>query len=299
MLTHGPAVAAPVVVEVDGSADGLHVVDYAAQQAERSGTRLVLARAYRGYGTSPRETSWSRDQAGRDLRTALAHVRRQVGFRVWVDTVAREGTRHEVLAQLSRTARLIVVPRGRARGPQRLVAAHGDLVLASATWCPLVVVPRTWKPATAPTAVAVGIDGTELSWEAVGHAFAAASRLGAELIVVHAETGPASPVSRHDELAWASAADLTIAETLAGWQEQYPEVKVERVHSAEPATLALTRCSARAGLLVLGIHPGRNHLVADPVAREALAAATNPVVLVRHTVTAVELARHAHAAGRL
>lgn len=299
MRTHAPAVPVPVVVEVDGSADDLHVVDYATQEAQRSGTGLVLARAYRGYGTSPRETSWSRDQAGRDLRTALGHVRRQVGFRIPVDTVAREGTRHEVLAQLSRTARLVVVPRGRARGPQRLVAAHGDLVLASATWCPLVVVPRTWKPTSAQTAVAVGIDGTELSWEAVGHAFAAAARLGSELIVVHAETGPTRPVRRHDELAWASTAELTVAETLAGWQEQYPEVKVERVLSAEPATLALTRCSARAGLLVLGIHPGRNHLVADPVAREALAAATSPVVLVRHTVTAVELARHAHAAGRL
>jgi hypothetical protein len=287
------------VVEVDGTADGLHIVDYATREAELAGTGLVLARPYRGYGTAPRETSWSRDQAGRELRTAQGHVRRQVGFKIPVQTVAREGNRHEVLTQLSRTARLLVVPRRRARGPQRLIAAHGDLVLGAGAWCPLVVVPRTWKPATAPTSVAVGVDGTELSWEAVGHAFATASRLGATLIVVHAETGPARPVTPRAERAWASAAGLTIAETLAGWQEQYPEVKVERMLSAEPATLALTRCSVRAGLLVLGIHRGRNRLVTDPVAREALAAATSPVVLVRHTVTALELARHNHAVVRL
>jgi nucleotide-binding universal stress UspA family protein len=289
-----PAPVAPVVVEVDGSADVLRVVDYAIREAELAGTGLVLVRAYRGYGPVPRDTTWSRDQAERELRSALAHVRRQIGFRIPVSTVSREGVRHEVLAQLSRTARVLVVPRRRARGPQRLVAAHGDMVLANATWCPLVVIPRTWKPATAPAAVAVGIDGTELSWEAVGHAFSAASRLAAKLIVVHAATPPAWD----DGPDWASAAGLTIAETLAGWQEQYPEVRVERVLSSQPATLALTRCSIHAGLLVLGIHPGRDRLVTDPVAREALAAATSPVVLVRHTVTAVELAGHAHAASR-
>jgi Universal stress protein family len=287
------SVAAPVVVEVDGSADVLRVVDYATREAELAGTGLVLVRAYRGFGPVPRDTTWSRDQAERELRAALSHVRRQTGFRIPVSTVSREGVRHEVLAQLSRTARVLVVPRRRARGPQRLIAAHGDLLLATATWCPLVVVPRTWKPVSAPAAVAVGIDGTALSWEAVGHAFSAASRLGAKLVVVHAATGA---VSRLDELAWASAAELTVAETLAGWQEQYPEVRVERVISSEPATLALARCSIHAGLLVLGMHPGRNRLVADPVAREALAAATSPVVLVRHTVTAVELDRHNHSA---
>ena len=288
---------APVVVEVDGSADGLHVVDYATQEAERTGAGLVLVRAYRGYGSDCRETAWSRDQAGRDLRAAQAHVRRQVGFGVPVRIVAREGGRHEVLTQVSRMARSLVVPRRRVRGPQRLVAAHRDLLLGSVSWAPLVVVPRTWKPATS-RAVAVGVDGTELSWEALGHAFAAAARLETDLVVVHAHPGPRHPVGRDAELSWAGAAELTVAETLAGWQQDYPDVKVERMLSAEPAALALARSSARAALLVLGVHPGRNQLVTDPVAREALAAATCPVVLVRHTVSAVELARHARATAR-
>src|SRR4029450_9042712 len=47
-----PPSPAPFVVEGGGSADDLHVVDYAMQEAQRSGTGLVLARAYRGYGTS-------------------------------------------------------------------------------------------------------------------------------------------------------------------------------------------------------------------------------------------------------
>lgn len=291
--------AAPIVVEIDGTADGLHVVDYATQEAERTGAGLLLVRPYRSYGSSCRETSWSRDQAGRELRTARAHVRRQIGFAVPVRIVAREGSRHEVLTQLSRAARSVVVPRRRARGPQRLTAAHQDLLLGGASWAPLVVVPRTWKPASTPSAVAVGIDGTELSWEAVGHAFAAAARRGADLVVVHAQNGPRHCVSREAERAWVDTAELTVAETMAGWQAQYPDVHVERILSTEPATLALARSSSEAALLVLGIRPGRNQLVTDPVACEALAAASSPVVLVRHTVTAVELARHARAGARI
>ena len=286
---------APVVVEIDGTADGLHVVDYATQEAEHTGAGLVLARAYRGYGTTCRETSWSHDQADRELRTALAHVRRQVGFAIAVRMVAREGSRHEVLTQLSRVARSVVVPRRRARGPQRLVAAHQDLLLGGACWAPLTVVPRTWKPSSAHRAVTVGVDGTELSWEAVEHAFAVAARSESCLVVVHAQHGPRRPVGHDAELAWADAAELTMAETLAGWQERYPDVRVERILSAEPATLALARYSSQADLLVLGIHPGRNRLMIDRVAREALAAAPSPVVLVRHTVTAAELARHTRA----
>jgi Universal stress protein family len=272
----------PVVVEVDGTADGLRVVDFATREALRCGTDLVLVRPYRDWQGSGRR----RDEAGRELRAALAHVRRQVGYRVTARTVAREGSRRDVLAQLSRTAQLLVIARQRVRGPQRLVAAQDDLVLASHSRSPVVVVPRTWKPDSGRTAVAVGVDGTQTSSEAVGYAFAAAARRRVRLLVVHAEAGPPGPVTEADELAWRSRAGLTVAETLAGWQQGYPEVDVERLLSTEPVSQALTRWSARAGLLVLGVHTDRNRMYADPIAREALAAATCPVAMVRHHVTA-------------
>jgi nucleotide-binding universal stress UspA family protein len=285
----------PVVVEVDGTADGLHVVDFATQQAQCSGVELVLARPYRAYGPAAGDGSPARDDAGRELRLACAHVHRQVGYEVSVQTVAREGSRADVLAQLSRTAGLLVVARSRARGPQRLVAAQDDLRLAGRSRCPVVVVPRVWKPDSVRTPVAVGVDGSELSWEAVGYAFGAAEQRHGRLIVIHSE---AAPGGVDDEPAWNDRAGLTLAETLAGWQGLYPEVGVVRLLSTEPVPQALTRWSARAGLLVLGIDGDRSRLFTDPVTREALAAATCPVAMVRHTTTPAELARNSWAASR-
>jgi Universal stress protein family len=293
MSAPGPHMS-PVLVEVDGTADGLHVVDFATQEALRCGADLVLVRPYRDWQGNGRR----RDEAGRELRAALAHVRRQVGYRVTARTVAREGSRRDVMAQLSRTAQLLVVARQRVRGPQRLVAAQNDLVLASRSRSPVVVVPRTWKPDSGRTAVAVGVDGTETSWEAVGYAFAAAAGRGVRLLAVHAEAGPVGPVSKDDELAWSSRAGLTVAETLAGWEQRCPDVSVVRLLSTEPVSQSLARWSARAGLLVLGLHTDRNPMFADPIAREALAAATCPVAMVRHHVTARELDRNARLASR-
>lgn len=284
----------PVVVEVDGTADGLHVIDFATQQAQRSGADLVLVRPYRAYGTAAGDVARARDDAGRELRAACAHVHRQVGYTVGVRTVAREGSRSDVMAQVSRTAGLLVVARSRARGPQRLISAQQDLQLGGRSRCPVVVVPRVWKPDSVRTAVAVGVDGTELSWEAVGFAFAAAEQRRGRLIVVHAEAGPGTD----DELAWGDRAGLTVAETLAGWQELYPDVSVVRLLSTEPVPQALTRWSARTSLLVLGVHSDRSRVFTDPITREALAAATCPVAMVRHSTTPAEITRNGRVMSR-
>jgi hypothetical protein len=147
-----------VVVEVDGSADGLRVVDFASAEALRTGADLLLAAPYRScVGTPPQRSLWSRDEADRRLREAVAHVHRQIGHQVPVRTVARDGHRPEVLAQLGWTARLLVVPRQRARGAQRLVAAADDVALAARSRCPVIVVPREWKPSQLDRMVAVGV----------------------------------------------------------------------------------------------------------------------------------------------
>lgn len=280
-----------VVVEIDGTADGLHVVDYAIREAQRAGVELVLVRPYRGDATTSGGTSSAHEQADGELRTARAHVRRQVGYQIPVRAIPREGSRTAVLTQLSRSAALLVVPRRRARGHQRLMAAQADLLLAGLSTCPVVVVPRPWKPVGSNCDVTVGMDGTRRSWDAVGHAFAAAARQGGRLVVVNTQRGPPRPVSHDAEPARANAAEPVMAETFADCRDKYPAVTVERVPSSGSVALALTRYSAHAGLLVLGVHAGRDRLVADPVVREALAAATSPVVLVQHFAVPYELTR--------
>jgi nucleotide-binding universal stress UspA family protein len=270
----------PVVVEVDGSAEGLRVVDYACLEAIRSGAELVLAAPYQAHSSfSPMTPGYlpkpPAELADDDLRAAVAHARRQVGHGLPLNAVSMEGSRLKVLPEAARHARLLVVGRTRARGPHRLVAAEGDLLLAARTGCPLVVVPMSWKPSAADRNVAVGVDGTSLSLEAVEFAFRTAADREGDLIVVHAEPAP------HRR------ADVTVAETLAGWSDEYPEVRVTRFLTARPVVAALMQESQQLGLIVLGAHAGPLP-IGDPVARRAIAAMTCPIAIVPHHITAAK-----------
>ena len=75
----------PVVVELDGSAEALHVVDYAALEAIRSGAELVIAAPYQAHssfnamaaGDQPKPPA---EFADASLRVAVAHVRHHYGY---------------------------------------------------------------------------------------------------------------------------------------------------------------------------------------------------------------------------
>jgi nucleotide-binding universal stress UspA family protein len=284
----------PVVVEVDGSAEGLRVVDYACVEALRSGAELVLAAAYpaRNSFTSKVPPGFQdkapAELADDDLRIAVAHVRRQVGFDLQLKTASVEGSRLKVLPRIARHARLLVVGRTRTRGPHRLLAAQGTLLLAARIGCPVTVVPMSWKPSAIDRTVAVGVDGTPLSLEAVEFAFRTAADRDGDLAVVHA-SDVAHRTSPQDDVAdsWVRRADLTVGETLAGWVEEYPEVKVTRFLTGGPVVPALVHEGRQAGLVVVGAYAGLA-TAADPVARRAIAAMPCPVAIVPHHVTAAE-----------
>lgn len=290
----------PVVVEVDDNAEGLHVVDYAALEALRSGAELVLVAPYQAHGSynpmtpgyQPKPPAEIADAA---LRQAVAHVRHHYGYELQVTAVSEEGGRLKVLPQTARHARLLVVGRARTRGPHRLVAAQGNITLTARTGCPVIVVPLTWRPGLLDRKVAVGIDGTPLSLEAVEFAFRATADREGELTVVHAQHAPRhDPVDGSVESSWVRRGDLTVSETLAGWADEYPEVKVTRFLTAKPVVEALVREGAQAGLVVLGARAGLLP-IGDPIARRAVAAMACPVAIVPHHVTAEDRGRQARA----
>jgi nucleotide-binding universal stress UspA family protein len=291
----------PVVAEVDGSAEGLRVVDYAALEAIRSGAELVLAAPYPAHsshnpirpGYLPKPPD---ELADGSLRIAVAHVRHHYGYGLALTAVSAAGSRLKVLAQAARHARVLVVGRTRTRGPHRLVAAQGNIFLAVRAGCPVIVVPLTWQPSEIDRNVAVGIDGTSLSIEAVEFAFRAATDREGGLTVVHAAHAP-----RHDsdrggvEQSWVRRADVIVAESLAEWTDEYPEVTVTRFLTARPVVEALVHEGAEVGLVVLGARAGLLP-VCDPVTRRAVAAMTCPVAIVPHQLTAVEHDRRTRAA---
>ncbi|MEU4392740.1 universal stress protein [Kribbella sp. NPDC023855] len=216
------------------------------------------------------------ERAEEFLRIAAAHVRRQVGNALEVTVVCAAGTRMNALSATARGARALVIGRPRHRGPERMVGAGSNLSLARRIECPLIVVPGSWKVAPSRRDVAVGVDGTALSAEAVGYAFGAAAARGGNLIAIHA----APRLSAPDGL-WVQKAELELAEVLGSWSAKHPEVKVTRYLTCRPVVAALLKKSREVSLVVLGAHAGILPLD-DPTTRRAMATMTGPVAVLPH-----------------
>jgi hypothetical protein len=265
------------VVEVDGSAEGLRVIDYACTEALREDVELVLVAACQAsVPAAGAERQPSAQRAGEFLRIAAAHVRRQIGDAVRVTVVCGAGSRVKVLSAAARGARALVVIRPRHRGPERLIAARSNLLLARRTDCPLIVVPGSWRLAPSRRDVAVGVDGTALSYEAVAYAFRAAAARGGNLIAVHA----APRLSAPDGL-WVRKAELELSDVLEKWSAEYAAVKVTRYLTCRPVVAALLHKSREVSLVVLGAHAGVLP-IGDPVTRRAMAVVDGPVAIVAH-----------------
>jgi nucleotide-binding universal stress UspA family protein len=108
--------------------------------------------------------------------------------------------------------------------------------------------------------VVVGVDGSPASESAIGFAFEAASTRNAPLTAVLSWTDvlveSAFQATRFS-MDWSEVEDeqqRLLAERMAGWQEKYPDVVVERVVVRDRPVRALVRAAQHARLLVVGSH---------------------------------------------
>jgi nucleotide-binding universal stress UspA family protein len=107
--------------------------------------------------------------------------------------------------------------------------------------------------------VGVGVDGSPASEEAIRFAFEEASLRGATLTALIAWTdllveNPYATRLRLDRDEIEVQQRELLAERLAGWQQQYPDVVVERVVVRERPVRALLDAARDARLLVVGSH---------------------------------------------
>ncbi|MET9182932.1 universal stress protein [Kitasatospora aureofaciens] len=139
-------------------------------------------------------------------------------------------------------------------GVRRVSEAHSALrigskgaSLAGHLSCPLALVPEPADGLSGPGPVVVGVDGSPASRAAVGFAFEEASIGGTDVLAV--EVRRPTEAGR-PELVEESLTDLS--ESLAGWQEKYPEVRVRReVLTGSPAPMLAT-VATHARCLVIG-----------------------------------------------
>lgn len=255
-----------IVVGLDDSPAAKTAVAWAARDAELRKVPLTLVHAI-----SPAVAPWIETALPPGLASWQQEHGRQVidaARRLVAEAVLGEGptaVHSEILpsaavpalVDLSRDADLVVTgARGTGRWPGRRLGSVSAGLIRHAH-CPVAIIhdedPLMPHPHQAP--VLVGIDGSPASEAATAIAFAEAARRKVGLVALHAWSD--ADVSEWPGIDWPatqSMAEQVLAERLAGWQEQYPDVPVSRIVVRDQPAHRLVDQSEQAQLVVLGNH---------------------------------------------
>ncbi|WP_280362776.1 universal stress protein [Nocardia wallacei] len=261
--------SAPVVVGIDGSPGAATALDWAADLAARRGRELRVVHAedsagrrllHDRYGTRmPELAGHLRVRRSSLVDNAVQRVRdRHPQVRVSVGVA--DANPAGLLIRDSATAyRVVIGPSGTSALPGHL----GSILLTVAAHAEGAVVVVRTDPDSGHMVrehgpVVVGIDGSRVSEGALAAAFEEAAERAVELVAVHAwsDLDLGWMAGEFDLLVPVSDVGETereiLAERLAGWKEQYPDVKVvRRKYLADPVA-ALREWSKSAQLLVVG-----------------------------------------------
>ncbi|KAA1244244.1 universal stress protein [Mycobacterium simiae] len=253
-----------IVVGIDESPAARRAVQWAARDAELRNIPLTLVHA-----VSPEVSTrlkmplpaglarWQQDHGRRLVDEALKVVEEAAQGRgpASVHTEILGSAAVPTLIDLSKDADMVVTGCvGSGRWPGRLLGSVSSAVLRYAH-CPVAIVhdddPSVAQPSTAP--VLVGIDGSSASELATAIAFDQASRRQVGLVTLHAWSDV--DVSEWPGIDWPatqSMAEQVLAERLAGWHDQYPDVDVRRVVVQDQPARQLVQHSKDAQLVVAG-----------------------------------------------
>lgn len=252
-----------VLAGVDGSPESRTAARWAAAEALRRHTSLVLLCAY-VIPTNLYSDGFPNDMAGEmedDSRNVLADIRAELheahpGLDI-TEHLAHADARRALVDASQRAELTVVGTRGRGRLPE---VAFGSVALHTASHAdsPVAVIPAAAAPADGP--ILLGVDGLPDSDAAVRFAFDEAAIRDADLLVVVAiprrrphsfsdqllrdlqetEEQTREPPPKGEYPWWETPpaprqlippgespeAHLVLAEQIAGYREQYPDVQV-------------------------------------------------------------------------
>jgi nucleotide-binding universal stress UspA family protein len=270
-----------IAVGLDTRGRSASALVWAAEEAERTGSRLQLVSA-------TREESHADSQVDRHDLGSLARRLTMVEL----DHRYVEGDPVEVLLDSAATASLLVVGCRTLRPAQRIVLGSTSRAVAAWSPVPVVVVPEPWiQPSMASAPIVIGVRPVEsahggrrdaLDEEVLDCGFTRADALNVPLLVMSAfEPAWLQAWSAKDLVQARSVHDAELEERLAHWQARFPDVDVQATSVAEPADKALLEASRIAQLTVVGRHHARaltGRL--GGTARGVLHEATRPVMVV-------------------
>ncbi|MDJ1114425.1 universal stress protein [Microbacterium dauci] len=244
-----------IIVGVTGAPVSRRAVDWAVARAARTHQSVELIAVVGGAVGAIGEAEVlgaAQTAAQQLLDDEAARVGGDVGTRV------ASGNPVSVLVEASADAAMLVIGsdyRGAGTGPARGV--HG-MRIAAGSKCPVVVVPD--RDLGEGAGVVVGVDGSEVSEHAIEFAAAEADRLDEPLIAVSVWTPlhtPRTAMEVYPDLYLAnmqSAAEETLALSLAGISSRYPDLKVVRRAERGHPSQVLSEIARDARLVVVGTH---------------------------------------------
>lgn len=281
-----------VLVGVDGSPEAEAAIRWATHEAVMRDQPITLLHAIApvvvSWPVAYLETSFAQSQenfAREVIENAQKTVQASSGEAQppAVRTEVRHTDAASALVAASRDAYMTVVG---SRG----LGAVGRALLGSVSGGLLhhgrgpVVVIRADQPQDNTSPVLVGIDGSTASEDATALAFDEASRRGVDLVALHAWSDVGVfPILGMDWHEYQDLGNEVLAERLAGWQEQYPDVRVERRVVCDQPARWLIEESQTAQLVVLGSRGrgGFPGLALGSVSSKVAHASTAPVIVVR------------------
>ncbi|MEU7876172.1 universal stress protein [Dactylosporangium sp. NPDC049140] len=272
-----------IVVGHDGSPEARVAVDWAADEAGRTGCRLHIVHAYQlGWPASyfDQPTAPAAEEARRYADRLVAKAVATV-LAAHPGLEVTGGTVHDAPAPaLIRTGapdtRLIVVGNRGAGGLTGLLLGSVSLHVATHAGTPVAVVRGRADPAGP---VVVGTDGSPSADTALEMAFAAAAARNAPLLPIRAYVPPAGSAARVDGLEAAERSALEAS--LRVWRHKYPEVVVTPSVGVGSVARMLVNRSHTAQLVVVGSrgHGGFAGLLLGSTGQQLMHHAECPVLI--------------------
>jgi len=246
-----------IVVGIDGSRDGLLALDWAADLAARR--RWAVRAVHVADDDRPAQPLVAApliEDSAEVLEDAADELDR-IGF-TGATLEIRHGHAAEVLLDLARGARLLVIGRRGGGGFAELTLGSTSQVCTALARTSMVVVPDNWARADGERGmIVVGVDGSDACQAALGFAFEFADERGAELTIVHVSRAPLDfpPPGvwiDPEDTPWYREARRLITESLAGWPDKYPDVVFHTHYRPGHPVQVLAQHSEGADLVVVG-----------------------------------------------
>jgi nucleotide-binding universal stress UspA family protein len=285
----------PIVVAVDGSAHSNAAVKWAARESvlRKAPVKLVHAitpglGTWETSGPNPDMDQWHRDNAKVILADAEAIFKAAHDDSAAIDleTALVESSAVPAVIEASAGAQLIVVGSRGLGHVGRLLLGSVSSSLIHHAHCPVAVIPHhEEREATDRHPVLLGIDGSVASEAATALAFDEASRRGVDLVALHAWSDVGIPPLFINDWWYdlQTEARELLAERLAGWQEKYPDVHVDRRIECDVPAHALVAESRVAQLVIVGSRGrgGFAGMLLGSVGAAVAHASDAPVIVVR------------------